>query len=531
MFKTILSFAISSIALSVSLISLSGCSTSENGEHNTEILRVLNCEDYIYEADSSTVEDGYSELDLMDQFVEYMKETYDRDIEYVYDTFDTNETMYNEISTGKTTYDLVVPSDYMIQKMIVNDLLEPYDEEFLNSTENNVAQYMSPYLKNVFSGISAVNSVTNETVTLDKYAIPYMWGTVGIVYNPEYSSYVNQGLTIDDVIEDFSSWDVMYDERYGNSLFIKDSVRDTYAVSIIHVYKDEINALKEQVAAGTLSSDDYNKKLTEIFNRCDDETLKLVQEDMLALKANSFGFEVDSGKNDVVTGKVAGNLAWSGDAVYSLDEAESEDLGEDAKELYYSIPQEGSNIWFDGLVMIKSDELNKDLAQEFINFLYDPSIAEQNMYYVGYTPGCAGEDILTYVYDCYDLRGEIGGVDEEEYVEYDISYFFDGTLSEDVPEDAAILHVDEAQWNRQLRAQYPEESDLTNLAIMNDFGSQNSAVIDMWEIVRNNSLPTWAIVVLTVELGIGVCVAGFFIYRKVKKNKREKEHRAKRNLA
>lgn len=519
-------FLLVSFSLGITLLSLGGCASNDDSTSNNggeTVLRVLNWEDYIYEADSSSVEDGYPELDVMDQFVEYIYEKTGEKISYVYDTFDTNETMFNELQTGKMTYDIIIPSDYMLQRMIANDMLEPFDEDFIMENADN---YLSPYLREIFNNIKATSGNSGEEVSLIQYSLPYMWGTVGLVYNPEYQSYVDQGLTVDEVIEDFSSWDVMYDERYKGSLFIKDSMRDVYAVSVIHAYKAEIAQLKEQYLPADETT--YNAKLSEIFNRCDDETIALVLEDMLALKDNSFGFEVDSGKNDVVTGKVAGNLAWSGDAVYSLDEAENEDLGEDAKTLYYSIPTEGSNIWFDGLAMPKSDSLNKELAQEFINFLYDPVIAEMNMYYVGYTPAVAGDAILEYVYDCYDLRGEIGAEDEEEYVEYDISYFFDGTIenSED-----AILHVDEEQWNRQLRAQYPESSDLANLAIMNDFGDQNNAVIDMWEIVRNNSLPTWAIVVLSVELAIGGGAVAFFIVKKVQKNKRRKLHREMRKEA
>lgn len=513
------------LSLFISLLSLSGCEGKgeEVSAVDENLIRVLNWEDYIYEADSDCVEDGYPANDLMDQFVEYMYEKTGREITYIYDTFDTNETMFNELQTGKMAYDIIIPSDYMLQRMISLDMLEPFDENFAMP---NVDQYMSPYLKEIFEGIKATSSSNHQTYSLNEFALPYMWGTVGITYNPNYQGYINNGLSEEEVHEDFLSWDVMYDERYQDSLFIKDSMRDVYAVSIIHVYQDEIARLEEELLPA--NPDEFNRRLTEIFNRCDDQTLELVLDDMLALKDNSFGFEVDSGKNDVVTGKVAGVLAWSGDAVYSMDEAESEDLGDDAKELYFTIPNEGSNIWFDGLAMPKSNSLNKELAQEFINFLFDPAIAEQNMYYVGYTPAVAGPNILDYVYDCYDLRGEVGGEDIEEYVEYDITYFFEGTI-DDIND--AILHVEEDQLSRQLKAQYPSKDDLTHLAIMNDFGEQNNAVIDLWEIVRNNPLPTWAIVVLAVEITLAGVVVGVLIYKKVKKNKLFKKHRALRKMA
>ena len=99
---------------------LSGCSKKAV---SGRVLRVLNCEDYIYEYDESFKEDEMDERDLMDQFVDYYEELTGEKISYVYDTFDTNETMFNELKTGKTTYDIIVPSDYMIQKLISNDML------------------------------------------------------------------------------------------------------------------------------------------------------------------------------------------------------------------------------------------------------------------------------------------------------------------------------------------------------------------------------------------------------------------------
>ena len=158
--------------------SLSSCSKSRNGR----VLRVLNCEDYIYEYDESFAEDEMDPRDMMDQFVDYWEELTGEKISYVYDTFDTNETMFNELRTGKTTYDVIVPSDYMIQKLISNDMLCKFSSEKLNDLWSNI----SPFLVDKFNNIKAVNKTTNEECSIYDYAVPYMWGTVGVMYNPQF---------------------------------------------------------------------------------------------------------------------------------------------------------------------------------------------------------------------------------------------------------------------------------------------------------------------------------------------------------
>ena len=136
----------------LSVFALSGCDNNEE----TRVLRILNFEDYIYEYEEGDEE--YSsgandyKLDMVDQFVSYWAETHDGEkIEVVYDTFDTNETMFNELQTGKTTYDVIIPSDYMVQKLLSNDMLEPFDVDELPELWENI----SPYLKDKFENIKA----------------------------------------------------------------------------------------------------------------------------------------------------------------------------------------------------------------------------------------------------------------------------------------------------------------------------------------------------------------------------------------
>ena len=173
--------------------------------------------------------------------------------------------------------------------------------------------------------------------------------------------------------------------------------------------------------------------------------------------------------------------------------------------------------------MPKSDDLHKDLAQEFIKFMSQPENAAQNCYCVGYTPGVAGDAMLDYVYDCYDVRGEVGGTSDEEYDTYDLRYFFKGSLSE-YDENDAILHACQDYVGRQLTAQYPSNDILDRLAIMNDFGPEgNARLLDMWEQVRTNALPVWGIVILAVEVVGGLALAAYLIVHKVNRKRFKKE--------
>ena len=509
---------------------LASCDKKED----VRVLRVLNCEDYIYEYEEGDeeemeppTEENWFKMDVMDQFVEYWKKTYNEDIEYVYDTFDTNETMFNELQTGKTSYDVIVPSDYMIQKLISNDMLHKISDK----NKEGIWENISPYLIDKFNSIEAVDTKQNSH-KISEFSVPYMWGTVGMMYNPSYYVEASGGaLSEDDVHDLFMDWDSLYSNEYIKGTFsIKDSVRDTYAVSLIHAYRDEISNVTDTA------------KLEEIFNRNGVDEMAFVKEDMLKLKESAFGFECDSGKTDMVDGKVGANMCWSGDATWAITEAGD---GESPKDLYYAIPTSyndeenkgASNIWFDGLCIPRNtdheDNLSEeeiaqyDLAEEFLKFMSTPEIAVQNCYCVGYTPGVAGDAMLDYMLDCYDLGEEDCSelVEGEDYVKYNLTYFYDGSVSDDYYDEnhQIIIHADPATAKKELAAQYPEESILDRLAVMKDFGKEgNARLLDMWEQVRTNALPLWAIIVFAVEGVAAIAFVTYLLTRKVHRKKDKK---------
>lgn len=522
--------------------------TSCKNESSALVLRIYNWQDYIDEG----VDDEGNDVgtSVMEDWQNWYYQTYNQKVEIVYDTFETNEVMLNTLKTGKTTYDLICPSEYTIQKMIKLDMLEKYDYELKDEFGNLILdnyQYVSPYLKNLFNNKG-----------WDQYAIPYMWGTMGFIYNPE---------NIDK--EDIKHWSILWDKNYQNMATAKDSVRDTYVVGVMYVYYDELMELKEKYQNKEITGTQYNQQLEAIMNRCDDETLKKVEKALKEMKENIYGMEVDSGKSDIVTGKVSINFAWSGDAVYSLDVAQEEN------EVYlnYVVPEEGSNVWFDGWVMPKG--ANIELAQSFVNFLCKPEIAARNMNYIGYTSSIVGDEILDLIDDWYgpafpefdeelgswvyeyddkidlkitDSTLEVEVINNEIYLgnqklidiltninseyadlylctsyEADLTYLFEGAVSDEYLTDGKVI-VNVEERGRQFDTQYPDYETIERCGIMEDFGDRNDNVLAMWENVKIGNISP--VVTIIVVIGVVACLGILYGRRYAKyqqKIKRKKE--------
>lgn len=618
-------------------LSVTGCSSSsDDGSHT---IRVLNLEDYIY------IDEENSDNDLIHQFEAYANEKFGYDdVKVVYDTSDTNESEYNDLLTGRINYDLVCTSDYMLQKFVREDLVVPLNKDALV----NYNTYASGTIKERLDQISVVRD--GKELFLEDYAVGYMWGTLGLLVNPGFGLMEEAGLSEKDVYRDAQSWDILWNENYKNTASIKNSMRDTYAVALMHGYDGALNALKEAHNSETdpISDEDYNSRLSEIFNKTDSEvTLPMVKEELSTLKKNIFGMEVDSGKQDIVTGKIGLNLAWSGDAVYSMDQAEDPELVSDPFELYYSIPENGSNIWSDGWAIPKNDgkrsQETYDLAMAFLDFISRPDIASLNMDYSGYTSFIGGDAILELVRDWYDIRtdeiyldievneetvstsihsfnsdtkeyamldyldflsgehddtrdeellyyyiphlkddegnlieeavsyddlmdnggyvyvnkdgdmviddatlghktyGDLTIVDdpEEELEEVDLSYFFGGTLED--YEDVDMLFYsdcylpftnedgsDNISVGRQFFCQYPNEETILRCAVMADYGDENIKIVKLWEDFKSNPLPTWAIILIVVEVMVAAGIITYFVLGKsIKKALRTKRKEEK----
>jgi spermidine/putrescine transport system substrate-binding protein len=346
----------------------------------------------------------------------------------------------------------------MIMKMMREGMAQPWSDDFRDrsSEQNYYSGGVSPYISNVFSELSI------DGEPLDKYAAGYMWGTLGIVYNP------------DEVTDEQAAhWNILINRDHYRRVTIKDSVRDAYFAGIAMHYYDEITD------EDFLASKDYHSKLTSVLNRTDPDTVDAVEDILIKAKDNVYSFETDSGKADMVTGKVVANEQWSGDAVYTLDQAEEDDMI-----LCYSAPDEGTNLWFDGWIMLKKgiaeDPRKQQAAEAFVNFMSRPDNAIRNMYYIGYTSVISGGS-SNMIFDYAKLNY---ASEEENAVRYDdIGYFFASDTEED--NERYLIMTDEDQLKRQLYAQYPPKSVVDRSVVMACFDDEsNDRINRSWTNVR-----------------------------------------------
>lgn len=291
---------------------LTGCGSSSDGENGQVI--VYNWGEYI---DSETIEMFEAETG----------------IKVVYDEYETNEIMYPKVESGAASYDVVCPSDYMISKMIANDLLAEINFDNIPNAKKNIgAQYFEQS-----KGFDPEN----------KYSVPYCWGTVGILYNKTM------------VDEPITKWSQLWDEKYADNILMQDSVRDAFMVA------EKLNGF----SMNTLDSDELETAKNSLI-----EQKPLVQ-----------AYVVDQVRDKMIGGEAAIGVIYSGEAIFTQREN---------PDLEYVIPEEGTNVWIDSWVILK-DAPNKENAEKFIDFMCRPDIALMNFEYITYsTPNMAAKELI-----------------------------------------------------------------------------------------------------------------------------------------
>lgn len=342
------------LAFATAAVMLLSCS-----EDRSKILKVYNWADYIDE-------------ELIGEFEDWYFEQTGEEVEIIYQTFDINETMLSKIELGHEDYDVVCPSDYIIERMLMNDLLLPLDRDFGDTPD--YTKYVSPYIVEKFNQINGHGKNAND------YSVGYMWGTTGIIYNPKY---------VGD--EEVRSWDVLLAPKYKGKILMKDAFRDVYTSLLIALNKEAI--------------DSGEKDLKSVSFDASPESIALVEEYLNRFRKSVAGWEADFGKEQMTKELAWINLSWSGDAQWAIDEA-----AEIGLELRYEVPASGSTVWFDGWVIPKYAK-NVKAARYFINFLCMPENAIRNMDYVGYVSTIGGEEILE-------------SMSDEESDPINVEYFF-----------------------------------------------------------------------------------------------------------
>ena len=333
------------------------CACSEDRSH---ILKVYNWADYIDEA-------------LLGEFEQWYEEQTGEPVKVIYQTFDINETMLSKIELGHEDYDVVCPSDYIIERMLSSDLLLPMDKNFGDTPDYTVN--VAPFITSCFDMIEGHGKNAND------YSVAYMWGTTGIIYNPKYVT-----------DEEASSWEVLRNPKFAGKILMKDAFRDVYTSMLIAINKDKI-------ASG-------EKDINTISYDASDESIAAVEAYLNSFKDAVAGWEADFGKEQMTKERAWINLSWSGDAQWAIEEA-----AEMGVELRYAVPKEGSTMWFDGWVIPKYAK-NVKAASYFINYMCKPENAVRNMEVIGYVSANGGQEILEAMSD------------PEQYSPIDASYLF-----------------------------------------------------------------------------------------------------------
>ncbi|MBB6637274.1 ABC transporter substrate-binding protein [Cohnella thailandensis] len=310
--KQLTRLGIAVLVAAFALMYLTSYLNSEQGYSGGNTLTVYNWGDYI-------------DPDLIAEFEE------ETGVKVIYQTFDSNEAMLTKIAQGGTTFDVAVPSDYAISKMREENLLLPIDHSKV------------PNLKNIDPRFMDLSFDPGNV-----YSVPYFWGTVGVVFNPEL---------VGDLT--FESWEDLWSPELRNDILLVDGAREVMGMGL-NSLGYSLNDLNE----------DHLQEALKKLQRLTPNVKALVGDEIKMLLANE---------------EAAVGLVWSGDA--------SEILSENEK-LDYIVPQEGSNLWFDNMVIPKTAK-NLDAAHQFINFMLDPEIAERNTEYVGYsTPNAEAFKLL-----------------------------------------------------------------------------------------------------------------------------------------
>lgn len=392
------------------------------GADRANTLKIYNWADYI-------------DFQVLEEFKQWYTEQTGQPIEIIYQTFDINETMLTEIEVGHEDYDVICPSEYIIERMLRKGLLQPIRKDVIDE-HIRYFHNVAPFAEDKFQQMAPADSVL-----VSDYTVGYMWGTTGWLYNPALVS-----------ADKVQSWGALVNEEFKNHIFVKDAFRDVYSVLVLYAYREEI-------AKGEVTRDELVRDITP-------ERMERVEEILMAAKDNIAGWEVDFGKEEMTKGKMWLNLSWSGDAQWAIDEA-----AENGVELEYVVPQEGSNVWFDGWC-IPIYAKNPIAASYFIDYMCRPDNAIRNMEEIGYVSVIASPEILEWAND------------EEIEETSDLSYFFG--------EKATAVHANHVM--------YPDLSVIERCALMHDCADQTEDMLKMWTRVKGDNLGSSMIIIVVVTI-------------------------------
>lgn len=409
----------------------------------SEKLYIYNWGDYIDKEVVSEFKDYYNQLNP------------GANLDVVYTTFETNEDMLTKITKENVQLDLICPSEYAIERLLRKGMLTKLDKTRIPNI-NNLDNRIYTKVDEVFTDIV----INEEAVSLTDYFIPYMWGTLGVLYNTKV-------VTEKDLEEGWGIfWNKGDNPKLDNKIMLKDSIRDTYVAALLYLKQYDL-----------LPEGYQTKSVQQLINTIDATLLEAVEEALIDQIKYLKEYEVDFGKAAMIKGDAYVDLAWSGDALWAM-----EDGGDD---LDYFVPEIGGNVWFDGWVIPKNAQ-NSDAAYEFLNYLCMPEVAIRNSMEIGYTNSI----------DVDILRENVSVQSILEENEYNVNEYFDNEL------------------------RYPDIND-ESLGVMKDFGSMNDQAVEMWERVKAKGSKMWILIVVIVGVvAVGGAITAFIVINKNNKGKR-----------
>ena len=388
--------------------------------------------------------------------------------------------MITEVVKGDSQIDLVCPSEYAIQKLMQKGLLHKLDMS--NESYKNLS-YVYPEIRDKVDEIFSSIPVDGKPSAMNDYFVPYMWGTLGILYNTKY-------VTENDLEQGWGLlWNSGNNPALVGKILMKDSVRDIYAASVI--YLKETNQLPDRYK-------DYS--IEELINTVDGELITLTKQVLIEQRKNLKGYEVDFGKDDMINQIAYVDLAWSGDALWAIEESYIE--AEDDYLLDYLVPESGGNIWFDGWCIPTSAE-NVSAAKMFIDFLCRPDIAMMNSMNIGYVCSVNPDvflDITNPEYGEYSKEALLNLVDNEYAWEIAEEEVYEDGIFIKLEIDGETTLYDFTDFFADER-RYPKMND--SLGVMKDFGEANDSVVAMWEHVKGSDGSQWSLLI-----AIGIIVGG-----------------------
>ena len=303
------------LLMALCISSLASC------EEQDEVLTL-----YVYNWGEYISDGSDDSINVNRAFEEYCKAELHITVKVNYSTFASNESMYAKVSSGSTKYDVIIPSDYMIERMVKEEMLEPLDLSKIPNYE---------FIGDAFKGENVYYECNSE----ETYSIPYFYGMIGIIYNTSI---------VDEDDEQLGSWDLMWDEQYKGDILQFNNSRDAFGTA---QYKLGLDVNDE-------TEENWRKALDELL-----EQKKIVQ-----------GYVMDEIFNKMQSGSAAIAAYYAGDYL---------SMYEDNEDLAFFYPEEGTNSYIDAMCIPKN-AANKDLAHAYINFMCSHDIAMANALYTYY---------------------------------------------------------------------------------------------------------------------------------------------------